>query len=157
MLCLNICLVIVKWSVQSEEYPSFRYCFNSLQIERPKIGWCVGSNPPFVVCGIRLIGLPAPSGRDFIGAVCPFHLQDGRFIASTPANSTSLMCHCQVWVDVSFLLRCQASQLAPKGCCNSTCGRSFLRPKFGSDSHTPTRQPVDESTKEANKHDRLVK
>jgi hypothetical protein len=25
-----------------------------------KIGWCVGSNPPFVVCGIRLIGLPAP-------------------------------------------------------------------------------------------------
>jgi hypothetical protein len=23
-------------------------------------GWCVGCNPPFVDCGIRLIGLPAP-------------------------------------------------------------------------------------------------
>jgi len=24
------------------------------------LGWCVGCNPPFVFCGIRLIGLPAP-------------------------------------------------------------------------------------------------
>ncbi|NLD66121.1 MAG: hypothetical protein GX648_06055, partial [Crenarchaeota archaeon] len=39
-----------------------------------KIGWCVGRNPPSVLCGIRLIGLPAPSGRDFIGVCLPFPL-----------------------------------------------------------------------------------
>jgi hypothetical protein len=26
----------------------------------PLEGWCVGCNPPFVFCGIRLSGLPAP-------------------------------------------------------------------------------------------------
>jgi hypothetical protein len=25
-----------------------------------EVGWCVSHNPPFVFCGIRLIGLPAP-------------------------------------------------------------------------------------------------
>ncbi len=39
-----------------------------------KIGWCVGCNPPSVFCGIRLIGLPAPSGRYFIGDCLPFPL-----------------------------------------------------------------------------------
>ena len=38
------------------------------------MGWCVGCNPPSVICGIRLIGLPAPSGRFFIGVCLPFPL-----------------------------------------------------------------------------------
>jgi hypothetical protein len=37
-------------------------------------------------------------------------MQDGRFTVSTPADSASLMRHSHVRVDVSFLLRCQASQ-----------------------------------------------
>jgi hypothetical protein len=94
--------------------------------------WCVGSNPPSVVCGIRLIGLPALSRRRSSAHVCPFHLQDGRFTESSPAHSTSQTLHSPVRVDVSFLLRCQASRLAPLWGCNSTCGRSFLKPrKFG--------------------------
>ena len=93
-----------------------------------KIGWCVGRNPPSVVCGIRLIGLPAPSGRDFIGDCLPFPLAGRPFHRSTPAHSALSMPHRQVRVDVSFLLRCQRSRVAPRGSCNSTCGRSFLRP-----------------------------
>jgi len=46
------------------------------------LGWRVGCNPPSVLCGIRLIGLPALSGRILISAVCPFHVQDGRFTVS---------------------------------------------------------------------------
>ncbi len=109
-----------------------------------KLGWCVGRNPPFVLCGIRLIGLPAPSGRYFIGDRLPFPLAGQPFQRSTLAHSALCMHHCQVQLDVSFLLCCQASRLL-LFCeeCNSTCGRSFLRPftYSGSDSHTPTRQP----------------
>jgi len=76
-----------------------------------KIGWCVGSNPPSVVCGIRLIGLPAPSGRCFIGDCLPFPLAGRPFHRSHPAHSTLRVHHSQVRVDVSFLLRCQGSRL----------------------------------------------
>ena len=53
-----------------------------------KIGWCVGCNPPFVDCGIRLIGLPAPSGRFFIGVCLPFPLAGRPFHRFHPASST---------------------------------------------------------------------
>ncbi len=92
------------------------------------LGWCVGRNPPFVDCGIRLIGLPALSGRDVISACLPFPLAGRPFHRSIPAHSAFLMPHRQVRVDVSFLLRSQASRLPPFGRCNSTRGRSFLRP-----------------------------
>jgi hypothetical protein len=94
-----------------------------------KIGWCVGCNPPSVVCGIRLIGLPAPSGRCFIGDCLPFPLAGRPFhrFHSSALDITNVSL--PVWVDVSFLLRCQRSRVVP-GDCNSTCGRSFLRPKF---------------------------
>ena len=95
------------------------------------VGWCVGNNPPFVFCGIRLIGLPALQVETSSASVCPFHLQDGRFTVSTQHHQRF---HCASWstarVDVSFLLRCQGSRPVPWGHCNSTCGRSFLRPKF---------------------------
>jgi len=48
-----------------------------------RVGWRVGCNPPSVLCGIWLIGLPALSGRILISAICPFHVQDGRFTVST--------------------------------------------------------------------------
>jgi hypothetical protein len=94
-----------------------------------KIGWCVGRNPPFVDCGIWLIGLPALSGGDLISVCLPFPLAGRPFHRSIPAHSTLHMFHCQVRVDVSFLLRCQGSRLPHKRC-NSTRGRSFLRPIF---------------------------
>ena len=46
-------------------------------------GWRVGRNPPFVLSGIRLIGLPALPVETSSAPVCPFHLQDGRFTVST--------------------------------------------------------------------------
>ena len=52
------------------------------------VGWCVGCNPPFVDCGIRLIGLPAPSGRFFIGVCLPFPLAGRPFHRFHPASST---------------------------------------------------------------------
>jgi hypothetical protein len=91
-----------------------------------KKGWCVGCNPPFVFCGIRLIGLPAPPVDSSSATVCPFHLQDGRFIvphwhtrhyACLIAKSGWTCRFCSVAKPLAF----------PKGC-NSTCGRSFLRP-----------------------------
>jgi hypothetical protein len=115
--------------------------------------WCVGSNPPSVVCGIRLIGLPALSRRMSSAHVCPFHLQDGRFTESSPAHSASRTLHSQVRVDVSFLLRCQASRSAPLWGCNSTCGRSFLKPaNLGLESHTPTHQPIEKGVSVTHKH-----
>jgi hypothetical protein len=43
----------------------------------------------------------------------------------------------------------------PRGDCNSTRGRSFLRPANGPDSHTPTRQPNSICVAAPNKHNRL--
>ena len=83
-------------------------------LQRPKgyvLGWCLGNNPPFVFCGIRLIGLPALSGRDLISACLPFPLAGRPFHRSHPAHSTLQMPHRQVRVDVSFLLRSQGSRL----------------------------------------------
>jgi hypothetical protein len=57
------------------------------------VGWCVGRNPLFVFCGIRLIGLPAPQVGSSLASVCPFHLQDGRFIVSIWHNSAIYMRH----------------------------------------------------------------
>ena len=105
------------------------------------VGWCVGCNPPFVDCGIRLIGLPAPPVDTSSATVCPFHLQDGRFNASTQhtphyarfiAKSEWTCRFCSVAKALAF----------PEGC-NSTRGRSFLKPFTfsGLESHTPTRQP----------------
>jgi hypothetical protein len=42
-----------------------------------------------------------------------FPLAGRPFHRSIPAHSTSQMSHRQVWVDVSFLLRCLGSRLAP--------------------------------------------
>ena len=77
------------------------------------MGWCVGCNPPFVFCGIRLIGLPALSCREVISACLPFPLAGRPFHRSHPAHSAFRMHHGQVRVDVSFLLRCQGSRLLP--------------------------------------------
>ncbi len=49
------------------------------------LSWCVGCNPPFVFCGIRLIGLPAPSGRLFIGVCLPFPHAGQPFHRFTPS------------------------------------------------------------------------
>ena len=77
------------------------------------MGWCVGCNPPSVVCGIRLIGLPAPSGRYFIGDCLPFPLAGRPFhrFQSSALDITNVSS--PVWVDVSFLLRCQRSRAVP--------------------------------------------
>jgi len=55
--------------------------------------WRVGNNPPFVFCGIRLIGLPAPPVDSSQASVCPFHLQVGRFTVSHPAPQQLNMHH----------------------------------------------------------------
>ena len=77
-------------------------------------GWRVGHNPPFVFCGIQLSGLPAPSGRFFIGVCLPFPLAGRpfhRFALGILNNLTCIIVLCRA--DVSFLLRSQGSHLAP--------------------------------------------
>ncbi len=70
------------------------------------------------------------SCRGSSASVCPFHLQDGRFIASNVgwsafygASSVNTPGGRVVSAPLPRL-----SPYAPRGCCNSTCGRSFLRP-----------------------------
>lgn len=77
-------------------------------------GWRVGCNPPFVLGGIRLIGLPAPLGRFLTGVCLPFPLAGRpfhRFHFSILNNLACIIGNC--WMDVSFLLRCQGSRLTP--------------------------------------------
>ena len=94
------------------------------------MGWCVGCNPPSVVCGIRLIGLPAPSGRYFIGDCLPFPLAGRPFhrFQSSALDITNVSSPSPGGRFVSAPL----PRLSPcsQRDCNSTCGRSFLRPKF---------------------------
>jgi len=51
------------------------------------VGWCVGCNPPFVDCGIRLIGLPALSCREVTSACLLFPL------AGLHSDSTCIPCY----------------------------------------------------------------
>ena len=121
-----------------------------------KMGWCVGCNPPSVVCGIRLIGLPAPSVDTSSATVCPFHLQDGRFTGSKLAHSTSQMRHSQVQLDVSFLLRCQRSRAAPYGAAILHVGGVSSDPHlWGPKPHTNSPAHL-KSTCAANKHNLLA-
>jgi len=107
-------------------------------------GWRVGCNPPFVLCGIRLIGLPALPVETSSAPVCPFHLQDGRFTASHPASSTLQRASSSLaGRTFRFCSVAKALTLRPCGRCNSTRGRSFLKPIISRlESHTPTRQPT---------------
>jgi hypothetical protein len=92
-------------------------------------GWCVGRNPPFVRCGIRLIGLPALRVDSSSASVCPFHLQDSRFTVSIQ-HSQQLIMHHRHMLEGRFV-----SALLPR---LSPCiladaailrvGRSFLKP-----------------------------
>ena len=103
------------------------YSRNNIRLTQ-KWAWCVGCNPPSVVSGIRLIGLPAPSGRFFIGDCLPFP-HAGRPFHRFQAGALDITnVSLPVQLDVSFLLRCQTSRFVPLGYCNSTCGRSFLNP-----------------------------
>gem|GEM_PF-3094664 len=78
------------------------------------MGRRVGRNPPFVFCGIRLIGLPAPSGRFFIGVCLPFPLAGRPFHRFAPGILDNLACVIGICrMDVSFLLRSQGSHLTP--------------------------------------------
>ena len=78
------------------------------------LGWRLGNNPPFVFCGIRLIGLPAPSGRFFIGVCLPFPLAGQPFHRFAPSILNSFKCIIgSCWMDVSFLLCGQGSRLTP--------------------------------------------
>ena len=114
--------IVMFWNISFVLCWTFQCCVGLL-------GWCVGCNPPSVVCGIRLIGLPAPSGRYFIGDCLPFPLAGRPFHRFQSGALDITNVSLPVRVDVSFLLRCQGSRPVP-GDCNSTCGRSFLRPKF---------------------------
>ncbi len=118
------------------------------------MGWCVGCNPPFVDCGIRLIGLPAPSGRFFIGAVCPFHLQDGRFTVSRPADSASKGVIAMSSWTFRFCSVAKALAFPPRESAILRVGGVSSDPShfyLGPESHTPTRQPKVKNAFEANK------
>jgi hypothetical protein len=75
-------------------------CFLTKTLETdirvPVKSWRVGRNPPFVFCGIRLIGLPAPPVDSSQASVCPFHLQVGRFTVSHLAPQQLNMYHCHL-------------------------------------------------------------
>ena len=119
------------------------------------LGWCIGCNPPSVVCGIRLIGLPAPSGRFFIGDCLPFPLAGRPFHRFQSGALDITNVSLPVQVDVSFLLRCQRSRAAPYEAAILLVGGVSSDPNFGSDSHTPTRQPSRNSHVASNKHTHL--
>ncbi len=97
---------------------------------RSFVGWCIGYNPPSVVCGIRLIGLPAPSGRYFIGDCLPFPLAGRPFHRFQPSALDITNVSLPVWVDVSFLLRCQGSRPVPCGTAILHVGGVSSDPKF---------------------------
>jgi hypothetical protein len=107
-----------------------------------KIGWCVGCNPPSVVCGIRLIGLPAPSGRCFIGDCLPFPLAGRPFhrFHSSALDITNVSSQSPggrfVSAPLPTLSRC------PEGLQFYMWAEFPQTQTFGSDSHTPTRQPT---------------
>jgi hypothetical protein len=92
------------------------------------LGWCVGRNPPSVVCGIRLIGLPAPSGRFFIGDCLPFPLAGRPFhrFQTGTLDITNVSSPSPGGRFVSAPL--PRLSPCPMTDCNSTRGRSFLRP-----------------------------
>jgi hypothetical protein len=95
------------------------------------MGWCVGCNPPSVDCGIRLIGLPAPSGRFFIGVCLPFPHAGRPFHRFQSGTLDITNVSLPVQVDVSFLLRCQSSRLVPCGTAILLVGGVSSDPNLG--------------------------
>ena len=109
-----------------------------------KKGWCVGRNPPSVVCGIRLIGLPAPSGRCLIGGCLPFPLAGRPFhrFQAGALSVTNASWRCHSW---TFRFCSVANALAlPFMELQFYTWAEFPQTQrtFGSESHTPTRQPT---------------
>ena len=91
--------------------------------------WRAGCNPPSVLDGIRLNGLPTPQADPSQASICPFTSQDSRFTAS-PQHSQRFDTHHSscVGCDVSFLHWSQGSHptlLQVLRCLLS--GRSFLK------------------------------
>ena len=119
-----------------------------------KIGWCVGCNPPSVVCGIRLIGLPAPSGRCFIGDCLPFPLAGRPFhrFQSGTLRVTNASLPSPVGRFVSAPLPTLSRCPNDEATILHVGGVSSDPQIFGSDSHTPTRQPNRHSIIASNKH-----
>jgi len=116
----------------------FFHCSSFLRV-RLELGWdsgnwcwCVGCNPPFVFCGIRLIGLPAPSGRFFIGVCLPFPLAGRPFHRFQP-SILNIRMHHRHMLGWTFRFCSVAKALALRPCrrCNSTRGRSFLKSLIG--------------------------
>jgi len=79
-----VAFVVLFHLYEYVEYRAFGFLWYTVEK-----GWRVGRNPPFVFCGIRLIGLPALPVDSSSASVCPFHLQDGRFTVSRWAFSTT--------------------------------------------------------------------
>src|SRR3990172_2182501 len=128
-------------------------------LQRPKgyvLGWCLGNNPPFVFCGIRLIGLPALSGRDLISACLPFPLAGRPFHRFHQASSTPSRAHhghTRRWT-FRFCSVAKALAFPPKGGAILHVGGVSSDPSqfSGSESHTPTRQPTRLSASASNKN-----
>jgi len=105
-------------------------------------GWRVGCNPPSVLCGIRLIGLPALWADSSSAPVCPFHMQDGRFTVSTQ-HSQQLSMHHGHLLGGRFV-SAPLPKLSPYALAGVALlhvggvSSSLLRRLEG---HTPTRQP----------------
>jgi len=57
------------------------------------VGWCIGCNPPSVQLWHSANRATRASCRRSSATVCPFHLQDGRFTASTRHPSTPSRAH----------------------------------------------------------------
>jgi hypothetical protein len=104
------------------------YAFKRLGVGEFPVGWRVGCNPPSVEWHSAYRATCA-SGRILISAVCPFHVQDGRFTGSTrhPRQLSMPHWHLLGW---TFRFCSVAGALAPRPCgrCTSTRERSFLRP-----------------------------
>ena len=116
-------------------------------------GWCIGCNPPSVVCGIRLIGLPAPSGRFFIGDCLPFPLA-GRPFHRFHAGGLDIT-KCVIAISGWTFRFCSVAK--PLGLPHLELqfymwAEFPQSPNSGTDGHAPTHQPKTESCMHANKH-----
>ena len=103
------------------------------------MGWRVGRNPPSVLGGIHLIGIPAPPA-EFIGAYYPFHGVGGHFTLT--ASLLNASASSSAASGGFFLCPDPTSQPAPHDATRPPRGWSFLRPiGFRARSRSPTRQP----------------
>ena len=109
-------------------------------------GRCAGRNPPSVLSGIQLYGLPGSSRRQSQDPYSPFH-PAGSAVSPDPRASSTLPRHHRSALGGLVSVRCQGSPPTPRGVAVLRGGWSFLRPwarrpPTGSPTKNPNTAPI---------------